>query len=424
LGFPRSAVVKDWGEFKSGWPTLIGAACGVGAGTTGSIVYAAGIFLNPVSRNFGWSRGEISAGSLFTVAGLILAGPIVGFLADRVGVRKVGMISLALLALALFAMTRINAEIWTYYAGLFFISVAGGGTTPIVWARGVASWFDRHRGFALALMLLGTGAAGVLTPLFVGGLIEKYGWQGGYLGLAAAALVAIIPVFVFFREKAAISRSSVERTGGEGFSIGNAIRGRHFWQIALAFAFIAPVVSALLVHLVALLIDTGIARPTALQIAGFLGLAVIAGRLLIGFLVDRFPPPLVAGAIFVLPAAGCLLAALYPGSLPIMILATISFGFGAGAEIDLLAFLVSRYFGLRHYSAIYGLQFAFFEVGVGFGPWLTGRSYDATGNYREALFFGAAMFLSGAAVLVTLGAPGQVSVRPRSLAADTMDSSL
>ena len=393
---------NDRGEFGGGWRTLIGAAFGVGAGATGTIVYSAGIFLEPVSHNFGWSRTEISAGSLFTIAGLIVAGPIIGRIADRFGVRIVGMTSLALLALALVAMTQLRPQIWTFYAGLFLISVMGGGTTPIVWARGVASWFSVHRGFALALMLLGTGAAGVLTPLFVGTLIQSHGWKSGYLGLAVVALVAIIPVYLLFNER----KIGTANTGGGvenvGLEVRAAARTREFWLIVAAFAFIAPAISAILIHLVPMLVNSGVARPTALKVAGLLGAAVIVGRLSIGYALDRFSPRIVSALTFMIPAAGCLVAALMPGIPWIMILASASFGFAAGAEIDLLAFLIARFFGLRHYSAIYGLQFALFEVGVGVGPLLAGRSFDATGSYHTALLAGAVMFTCGGGVFLLL----------------------
>ena len=103
-----------------------------------------------------------------------------------------------------------------------------------------------------------------------------------------------------------------------------------------------------------------------------------------------------------IPAAGCLLAALVPGIAWVMIVATASFGFAAGAEVDLLAFLVSRHFGLRHYSSIYGLQFAIFEIGVGVGPLLAGYSFDVTGSYHLALLVGAVMFAAGSGIFLLL----------------------
>jgi MFS family permease len=389
-------------EFHAGWRPLIGAAFGVGAGATGAIVYSAGIFLEPVSHQFGWSRTEVSAGSLFTVAGLIVTGPITGRIADRLGVRIVGMTSLALLAVALVAMTQLRPEIWTFYAGLFLISVMGGGTTPIVWARGVASWFSLHRGFALALMLLGTGAAGVLTPLFIGGLIQNHGWRAGYLGLAAVSILAIFPVYFLFREKKIVKVDHGAARNIGGLEIREAASTREFWVVAGAFAFIAPAVSAILIHLVPMLVNSGIDRPMALKVAGLLGVAVIVGRLSIGYALDRFSPRIVSMLVFLIPAAGCLGASLSPGVPWAMIVASASFGFAAGAEIDLLAFLIGRFFGLRHYSAIYGLQFALFEVGVGIGPLLAGHSFDMTGSYHAALVAGAVMFASGGGIFLLL----------------------
>ena len=115
------------------------------------------------------------------------------------------------------------------------ISVVGSGTTPIVWARGVASWFDAHRGFALALMLLGTGAAGVLTPLVLGGLIQNYGWKVGYLGLAVVAVVAIIPVYFLFRERELRDPEAQAMGNAIGLTVKEAAATRDFWIIVAAF---------------------------------------------------------------------------------------------------------------------------------------------------------------------------------------------
>jgi MFS family permease len=407
----------DHSEFRDGWPTLIGAAFGVGTGVTGAVVYSAGIFLEPVSHNFGWSRTEVSAGSLFTVAGLIVTGPIVGRIADRLGVRVVGITSLLLLALALLAMTQLRPQIWTFYAGLFLISALGSGTTPVVWARGVASWFSLHRGFALALMLLGTGAAGVLTPLFIGGLIQDHGWQSGYIGMAVVAIAAIVPVYFLFHERKFVEIDHIAVRNILGLEIKEALGTREFWLIAAAFAFISPAISAILIHLVPMLVNSGLDRPTALKIAGLLGVAVIIGRLSIGYALDRLPPGIVSMLVFLIPAAGCLTAALMPGIPWVMILASASFGFAAGAEIDLLAFLIGRFFGLKHYSAIYGLQFAIFEVGVGIGPLAAGRSFDATGSYHVALLAGAVMFVIGGSIFLLLRDRTQFTTAPVSQAA-------
>jgi MFS family permease len=399
-------------EFRDGWRTLLGAAFGVGTGVTGAVVYSVGIFLEPVSHNFGWSRTEASAGSLFTVAGLIVTGPIVGRIADRLGVRVVGMTSLVLLALALLGMTQLRPQIWTFYTGLFLISVFGSGTTPVVWARGVASWFSLHRGFALALMLLGTGAAGVLTPLFIGGLIQTHGWQAGYMGMAAVSILATVPVYFLFQERKIVEIDHISVRNILGLEMKQALSTREFWLIAAAFAFISPAISAILIHLVPMLVNSGLDRSAALKIAGLLGVAVILGRLSIGYALDRFPPGIVSMLVFLVPAGGCLAAALTPGMPWVMILASASFGFAAGAEIDLLAFLIGRFFGLKHYSAIYGLQFAIFEIGVGTGPLMAGRSFDATGSYHVALLAGAVMFVIGGAIFLLLRDRAQFAPAP------------
>jgi MFS family permease len=128
------------------------------------------------------------------------------------------------------------------------------------------------------------------------------------------------------------------------------------------------------------------------------GLSTIAGRLISGYLLDRFFAPYVAAALFLLALAGVGILAAGAGD-PALLLSAIALGFGLGAEVDVIGFMVSRYFGLRSYGAIYGCLFAIFTVGTGLGPVLMGLSFDQTHSYRLALaVFGVALVCASVVV--------------------------
>ncbi len=395
-------------EFHLGWKVVLAASIGVGVGITGVNTYSLSVFLNPLTEEFGWSRTETSAAKTFLTLGYVLTAPLIGYLADRFGPRKIGMASMIGVVIGMLAMTQMNGQIEMYYLFYFLLALAGCATTPLVWTRGVATWFLEKRGLALGLTLTGSGLAGLIAPSFIGGLIDGYGWQAGYVGMAVLALIGIVPIYFLFFENSgsatgpAGARPNIPRSGRDVVS---ALKSRHFWQISIAFAFIGGAVSALVVHLVALLTDTGISRETAVSFASLLGFAVVVGRVGTGYLVDRFHAPYVAGFFLVMPAIGCLLLAGGLTSTAVIAFAALSFGLAAGSEVDLLPYLTARYFGLKDYGKIYGWVFVLFYAGVGVGPPFLGWMFDRNGDYLSALMIVGPVLAAGAATVAMLGRP-------------------
>ena len=180
----------------------------------------------------------------------------------------------------------------------------------------------------------------------------------------------------------------------------DALATRTFWTIAVGFGAIAVACSALVVHMVPMLRDAGLAQAQAARVASLIGVGVILGRVGIGWVIDRMFAPYVAAAIFAITAGGCMVLA-YAG--PTMApLAAFLIGFALGAEVDLLAFLTSRYFGLRHYGLLYATIYACFFIGIALGPAMAGQLYDHFGNYRIALRIVVAMLVFGALAALSL----------------------
>jgi predicted MFS family arabinose efflux permease len=404
------------GELRSGWRVVVAAAFGVGVGLTGATIFSLGAFLVPLSHAMGWTRGQVSVATLFLVTGTVVTAPFVGRACDRIGVRRIGLVSLLALSLAYLAMTLVTRNVFTFYAGLLVLSLAGCGTTPTIWTRGVATWFDARRGLALGLTLVGTGVAAIVMPPFVGGLITSYDWRAGYVGLAGVTLLAMLPVFLYFFEAGREGRGATRAAAVHaGFDTRQALATRRFWQLGIANLVVTAAISALIVHLVALLGDAGMARGTALWVAGLLGGAVVVGRLSMGFAIDRLHAPYVAAVFLLMPCIGCVILSVAPQSLTLACIAAGSIGLAGGSEVDLLAYLTSRYFGLKSYGEIYGWQFLLFEIGVGIGPVLAGRAYDHDGSYHFALQVAAVAFAVGAVAIGTLGR--SPAFTPRTLAA-------
>ncbi len=387
-------------EFGRAWGVIVAAAVGVGLGTTGLPIYTTGQFIRPLGDAFGWSRSAVAGGLILLTIGSVLTAPFVGGLIDRFGVRRVAMTAMAGLSIGYFALTLHGGWLGGYYLGWAALAVLGAGTSPIVWTRAVASWFDRSRGLALGITLCGTGITAVVGPGITGGIISAYGWKAGFYALAAAQLIIGLPlVFLLFRARDPGASRSGADIALAGLTLGQAVASSRFWRLIAAFFLIAVVVGGLIVNLPPMLSDRHMDPAQAARTLGYLGFAIIAGRLSIGTLVDRFPAQIVAPLFVLLPALSCLLLTQGVGLVPAVLL----IGLSSGAEVDLLAYLTSRYFGLRHYARIYGWGLSAFSAGVGLGPIAGGWVHDRSGSYEPALYGFAIMTTAAAVLIATLG---------------------
>ena len=381
-------------EFRRAWPTLLACVVGVGLGTTGLVFYTFGQFVRPLAAEFHWGRGAVAGGMLAFSIGTVLISPIVGGLVDRAGMRTVAILGQIGLALGLFLVSCAQQRIWTFYLAWFALAVLGSGTSPIVWSRAVAGAFEKRRGLALGIMLCGTGLAGILGPLVTGHFIATFGWRGAYRLLAASQIAIGLP-FTFLVLQPIAKTAPAEVAALAGISLSAALRLSSFWRLVQAFILISVVVAGLIVHLPAMLVDRGLSPAAAAATVALMGYAVIVGRLSLGVLLDRLPPNLVGGAFVLISAVTCLLLANGFGLMGAVLL----LGLCAGAEVDLLAFMSARLFGLRHFAQIYGCTMAAFAFGAGVGPIAAGLIHDWTGSYTTALY-GFAVAITCAAGLI------------------------
>lgn len=399
-------------EFRRGWRIVLASAFGAGTGAIPIAFYSFGALIDPLSKAFGWSRADITAAPLFLTVGGLLAGVLAGAAADRFGARPVVLISQVALVIGFAAFALMPPSLPAFYLGYAMLAILGAGTMTMTWSRAVTGWFVAGRGLALGLSLIGTGLIGALLPTYVNWLVAGYGWQGAYVGLAALPLLLGLPLtlaFFYEPEAAGAAGAAAPARDAAGHEFGEALGTRCFWQMALSLSVVAIAISAINVHAVPLLTDRGIDAGTAAALAGLVGLSVTAGRLVSGFLLDYIRGPVVAFAMFGLPALACLLLAGAGDNLWLCGIAIAIVGLAAGAEHDIAAYLCARYFGRRHYGKVYGLLYTLYGVGAGLGPLVAGWAVDAAGDYRLALHGGSAMFAIAAALILTLRPPAPPS---------------
>ncbi|MCW1988260.1 UNVERIFIED_ORG: putative MFS family arabinose efflux permease [Sphingomonas sp. R1F5B] len=399
-----TATPSALSEFRRGWSSVLAAALGVGVGTTGLPFYSFGLFIAPLSAAYGWSRGQIGLGMTCLSLGAILLSPFLGTAIDRLGVRRIALVSLAGLAVGFALLAAALGSLPAFYAAWIALAFLGVGTTPITWTRPIALLFDRGRGLALGLTLLGTGLVALTAPPLLAAVIATWGPRGGYLAMAGVVVLVVMPVVAAGLREGPSGRSDAVPHPRSGLTRQQALRSRQFWQIAIGVFLLIVAQSGATVHVVPFLADHGLTPGLAAKMAGSLGISVIVGRVVIGLLLDLLPGTLVARCVLLMPAAALALLFLAGPSLPMTALAILLLGFAAGAETDLVAYLTSRYFGMRAYGAIYGLLMSCFSLGAALGAPLAGWSFDLTKSYDGAILGGIACFVAAAVLLGTLGA--------------------
>lgn len=390
----------EWkAELAAGGSLLVAATYACGSGVSALIYYSFGLFVQPLQQAFGWSRGEVSSTMLFGSIGLVLAAPCLGWLIDRLGARRIALVSIPAFALMLTALSRFEGSRPLFYALFFAVNVAGIGTSSILYTRAVAGSFDAARGLALGILLAGPGTAAIVLPPLMQGILSAHGWRWGFVTLAVIAAAPWPLVWWWLRplDGAGTRAGSATLTG---MARADALRSAVFWTLSLGFAATAVACAALIVHMVPMLRDAGLEPAAAAKVASLVGIGVLIGRLGIGWLIDRLFAPYVAAAIFVIAASGAaLLLFSGPDVAPVAAFLT---GFALGAEVDLLGFLASRYFGLRHFGFIYATIYAMFWIASSLGPAVAGRLYDAYGNYEPTLWLVIVMMMVGAVAALRL----------------------
>jgi MFS family permease len=366
--------------------------------------YTIGLFIAPLHAEFGWSRGAIQSAILFSTGLGVIAAPMAGALVRRYGVRRTILPGLIGLALGLIAAASIGGQLWQFYSAYAAMSLLGAGAGGVAWNTLLTRRFAVSRGLALGIGLSGTGLCSIVMPQVAAWAIANWGWRSAYFILAAITLCLVLPLCAALLPRGNAEGSPAERLSVDlaGMDAGTAVRTGRFWLLGLSTAAIYLAVGGAIPSLVPLLTDSGVSAQQAATVMGLFGGAVIIGRIGVGALVDRYWAPAVALMVLVPAMAGCLLLAASPG-LAGGAIAAVLIGVAAGTELDLLGFLVARYFGLADFARIYGRLFVFVAVAAGSAPPLFGLARDLTGSYAPAFLAAAGLLIIGASGLLALG---------------------
>ena len=399
---PQTAL----GEWKQHW--LLALSATIGFTYSPVATYSLGLFMEPLQREFGWERSEISMGLFVNALFAVLFTAPVGALIDRYGARRNAIPGIMLGMVALGALSFANGSLVQWVALWTFYAVATLFIKTTVWCAAVSKAFSVSRGLAIGVVLCGSGLSQSLTPIVAQRLIDGFGWRHAYqllaLGWGGLVLVLLVLFFHDFGPNNVAAKPGAPATALPGYTFREAIRSRPILQICGAVAIGSIIAVGIAVHLVPILIDTGLSRGVAAGIGGLAGLSAIAGKLLTGALLDRLRGSLVPFVSFSLPSLGMALLLLPNPGVWVAGLAVVIMGFAAGSVTQSQAYLITRYAGLRSYGAVLGVASSIIGLTLGFAPWFAGKVYDVTGSYQLVLQLGIPCTLAAGTLVIGLGA--------------------
>jgi len=365
----------------AGWRVVVAAVFGVMVGFGSIVPYTFGLFLKPLSLEFGWRREAISAG--FSIAALTLAAasPLLGFLLDRFGPRRIVLPCIAIFSIAYASLAFLTAHLIHFYLTFLVIGLVGNGTAFLGYSRAISTWFNRRRGLALSIMLAGGGCGAMVLPVVTQSVLTHSGWRTAFAILGFLALVVGFPLTAWLVREKPVAEQNVDASIDVGESVGKALGGRVFWIIAATVGLYAISVNGAIAHLSALLTDRGVSTQGGAYAIAAIGASGLIGRLLTGVFLDRFFGPRVSQIMLLMTVTGIVLLSV-AHTLTAGLIAASLIGFSMGSEGDITPYLLSRYFGLKRLSTLYALTWTAYAVGGATGPLVVGRIFDSLGSYR------------------------------------------
>jgi predicted MFS family arabinose efflux permease len=415
MSTPASAAA-EWRRF---WFLPLVAAFGYSTAVLHT--YAIGPFIAPLQQEFGWSRAQLSIGiTIAGLAGAVFSVPI-GMLVDRLGPRFVGLIGVVLMTTAFALLGTATGDMANWLALWGFVAFANLWLQATVWTSAVASRFETSRGLAFAITLSGASIAATVFPILATWLIGAYGWRTAFMAMGGIWAALVFPIMLLFfrgaRDKGHKERAAAraETNMATGMSVAEGLRSPAFYKLLMASGLFTFTALGIIVHFVPILTDRGADPLAAAGIASLVGIFSIFGRLGTGLLLDRFPAHMVGAGAFLLPIIACALL-FFDGINPLsQAVAAAIFGLTVGAEVDVIAYLVSRHFGLKNFGVFSGAMIGALALGVAFGPLGAGAAYDRYGSYAQFLVLTMAFMAISSLALASLSRPrfgAQALVQP------------
>ena len=383
---PKTKVFYGW------WIVLASAIIGLYTG--GAFFYGFTVFVDPMVEAFDWTYLAISLAASFRSVEMGVAAPIMGFLVDRIGPRKLVFFGGLVGGLGFILLSR-TSSLAMFYGVFIVLSIGFSACASVVLTTAVANWFHRRVSLAMGLTTTGFGMGGLLLPVLVW-LINHYQWQTTLVILGIGTWLTIPLFALVIRHKpeqygylpdgdTQLPDSQAAEIGSPEteFEAGQALRTRAFWLLSMVLAIQSMGMNGVILHVMPYLSDVKLAKGSAALVATFIPLLSIVGRLGLGWLGDVFAKKHVLALALGFQTVG-LLVFCYAPTLWSLIVFLITFSTGYGGAIALRPAIQREYFGRDAFGSIQGMIMAIMTLGGIIGPVFTGWVRDTKADYHLA----------------------------------------
>ena len=384
-----------------GWRVVVICQIGVLTGIATIFFTIFTLFVKPWQLEFGWSREQIAQAFSTAAITVAICSPFMGGLLDRFEPRKVIAAMMVAFGASYASLAWLTPSTGRLYCTAVLLGLTGTGTYQLGYARIVASWFQQRLGAALSVVVAGSGLGSLFFPPMVQHCITAYGWRNTALLLAALPLFVGAPLTFFFASSPRTPSASREtkQDAASGLDWRRALASRSFWLLALGVCAMSLAENGITVHLAPMLSDRGLRAANAALIVSFLGGSSVAGRLLLGWVLDYLEGSYLATGSLLLAGIGLFLLG-HAHSFHAAIFAAVLAGLGMGCEFDLMPYMLKRYFGIGSFSTMYGFMYTAYAAAGAIAPLVMGRIYDLTGSYTVIVsIFSASTAFAGLCML-------------------------
>jgi len=398
-------------EFRRGWRGLSAASIGLISGYTINL-YVANVFAPHLIAEFGWEKSHFAFIGTLSLFGMAII-PIVGRLTDLFGVRVMVAIGVTVTPIMYLALASMNGDFSWFIVLSLLQLMTGAVTSSLVYSRLIAQSFVRSRGKALAIAASAAPAAGAIIIGPLSGLIDDFGWRAGYIAMAAATGLGGAITFLLLprTEKARPAATAVPSRKWDVYR--EIVKEPAFRYIAGGMLLCNLTVMVQATQLQILLLDRGLSPGVATQMLSLYAIGVVVGRLSCGLALDRFPTPIVSAITMGAPCIGLALLGFGFASPGVAAFAVLTIGLAMGAELDVLAFIIMRYFKVEIYSTVYGIIQPCIGISQALGSAILGVTLVMTGNFSLFLGLSAVLTLIGSVLFLNLRGcePDRVAMR-------------
>jgi predicted MFS family arabinose efflux permease len=401
-------------ELARNWRPLLAATIGMASGM--SIVGTITSTIAPtLIADTKWPKSEFAmVGSLALLMSFIF--PLVGRLADTIGVRWTALIGQVSLPLIYLAYSLMGGQLWVYIVIFSLQSLLCVTTTSTVYTRAAVQHVERARGLALAIVASGPAIAGIFIAPILNAYVEANGWRASYQAIAIFTAIAGLVTFLLLPpDRGTRTTTAPKRRAREDYPL--ILRSRPFWILLVSMLLCNLPQTIVLVQLKLLLLANGITGEGAAVMLSAVSVGMLAGRFVTGIALDRFNAVITSFVGLALPCVGLFLLASSLDTPAIITFAVFCLGFAFGAEGDIIAFLVARHFGVAVYSSTLGLLTAAMSFSTAAGAMLLGLTLASTGGYELFLVIVGFAVLLGASSILLLGRGSKPSPEAEALEA-------